>query len=522
MQTPQRNSVIRYIRRIASLRTAGGFSDRQLLELFVSRRDEDAFAALVRRHGAMVMGVCRRVLNDFHGAEDAFQATFLVLAQRAGSIRNPELLPNWLYGVAYRTARRANASEAKRREREMLCQTEASVAPAEDLIWRDLRPILDKEIYRLPLKYCAPVVLCYFEGKTKEEAAKLLGWPVGTVSSRLARAREKLRSRLARRGLAPSAGLLALALTQTHASAGISPSLVTATAQGAALWTGPHAATAGTCSMKVFSLTQGILRAMLLSKIKVAAAFILAAGIVATGTGVIAYRAQTSAFANDDRSTQEDLKKEIERLKQQLDRASQEIARLSNEVNMVRIPAQREGVISFIGMEVKEGEKVPPERTVTVKVGGKEVKYRRFKIGDLVESGQLLGRVDDRLARDEMAIKEKKLEACKADLATSEKTRDVVKARYDTQVRLKRSNATSEEDVIAAKVTWDKYIYEVISKQAAVRVAESELKLTQTIVEMHEIRSRVGGVIKAIYKHTGEGIQALEPVFLIRIAKEPD
>src|SRR5438128_1915065 len=99
MSTPQRNSVIRYIRRIASLRIGGGLSDQQLLEQFVTRRDEDAFAALVRRHGAMVMGVCRRVLNDLHGAEDAFQATFLVLAQKAHAIRKPELLPNWLFGV---------------------------------------------------------------------------------------------------------------------------------------------------------------------------------------------------------------------------------------------------------------------------------------------------------------------------------------------------------------------------------------------------------------------------------------
>jgi RNA polymerase sigma factor (sigma-70 family) len=523
MSTPQRNSVIRYIRRIASLRIGGGLSDQHLLEQFVTRRDEDAFAALVRRHGAMVMGVCRRVLNDFHGAEDAFQATFLVLAQKAHAIRKPELLPNWLFGVAYRTARRASALEAKRRQREKPWDNETSVAPAEDLIWRDLRPILDEEIYRLPLKYCAPVVLCYFEGKTKEEAARLLGWPLGTVSSRLARAREKLRSRLARRGLAPSAGLLALALTQASASAAIAPSLVSATAAAAGILAGSQAIAVGTCSAKVITLTQGILQAMFLSKIKLATALILAASVLATGAGFVVYRTHTSAFtqtASDDRPTEADLKKEIERLKRELDRVSQEIARLGHEANVVEIPSQREGLISFIGTEIKKGEKVPPERIVTVQIGGKEFKYRRFKVGDTVESGQLLGGVDDELARAEMAIKEKKLVNAKTELTLSERTRDEAKERYATQQRLKQQNATTDEDFRAAKLAWEKYFYEVISKNAAVGVAESELELAQTIVKQHQIRSKVGGVIKAIYKHPGEGVKILEPVFLIRVADD--
>jgi RNA polymerase sigma factor (sigma-70 family) len=521
MQGSRRNSVIHYIRRIASLGTTGGFSDRQLLEQFVTQRDEDAFAALVRRHGGMVMGVCRRILNDFHEAEDAFQATFLVLAQKAHAIRKPELLSNWLFGVAYRTARRAGIGEAKRRLREKPWQNEISAAPAEDLIWRDLRPILDEEIYRLPLKYCAPVVLCYFEGKTKEEAAKLLGWPVGTVSSRLARAREKLRGRLTRRGLAPTAGLLLAALTHGSTSAAVSPSFVSATASAAVSPAVSKAIAAGACSAKVISLTQGILKAMFLSKMRGAAALVLAASVVVSGAGFVVYQTHTAAFAradNANRLSEEELKEEIERLKQELDRANQEIARLRHEVNVVRIPSQREGVISFIGTEIKKGEKVPPERIVTVKVGGKELKYRRLKVGDRVEAGQLLGAVDDRLARAEMAIKEKKLEACKAELATSEKTRDEARERFNTQVRL--GAATNKEDLRAAKLTWEKYVSEVVSKQAAVTVAESELQASQVMIEMHEIRSRVNGVIKAIYNRPGEAVKSLEPVFLIQLSKE--
>jgi hypothetical protein len=262
---------------------------------------------------------------------------------------------------------------------------------------------------------------------------------------------------------------------------------------------------------------------MFLSKIKLAAALFLAVSVLATGAGFVVYRTHASAFAqtaSDDRPTEADLKKEIERLKRELDRVSQEIARLGHEANVVEIPSQREGVISFIGTEIKKGEKVPPERIVTVQIGGKEFKFRRLKVGDTVVSGQLLGGVDDELARAEMAIKEKKLVNAKTELTLSERTRDEAKERYATQQRLKQENATTEEDLRAAKLAAEKYYYDVISKNAAVGVAESELKFAQTIVEQHQIRSRVNGVIKAIYKHPGEGVKTLDPVFLIRVADD--
>jgi RNA polymerase sigma factor (sigma-70 family) len=194
-------------------------ADHVLLERFGARRDEAAFAALVRRHGPMVLAVCRRVLQHEQDAEDAFQAVFCVLARKAVAIRRGTALSGWLYVVASRIARKAKGLQVRRRMREK----ELPDVPAPDnppaWEWRDLWPILDEEVNRLPERYRQPFVLCELEGKTNQEAAAELRCPAGTVSSRLTRARERLRARLARRGLALSAGTLAAALvSQTSAA----------------------------------------------------------------------------------------------------------------------------------------------------------------------------------------------------------------------------------------------------------------------------------------------------------------
>jgi RNA polymerase sigma factor (sigma-70 family) len=174
-------------------------TDAQLLERFAHRKDAAAFAALLRRHGPMVLGVCRRVLHNVHDAEDAFQATFLVLARKAGALDRPELLANWLYGVAYRTALHIRVQVARRCRLEREAATMSASGSEPESAWDDLRAILDEELQSLPEKYRAPLVLCYLEGLTNEQAARVLGWPAGSMSSRLARGREMLRDRLAGR-----------------------------------------------------------------------------------------------------------------------------------------------------------------------------------------------------------------------------------------------------------------------------------------------------------------------------------
>src|SRR5579884_1443507 len=198
--------ILHYLRRVTSPVVSGDIPDTELLCRFSRNRDETAFAALVRRHGPMVLAVCRRVLRDGHTAEDAFQATFLVLARKAGSLAKPELLANWLYGVARRTAAKAKTDAAKRRLHERRAVRTPPSDPCDELEWHDLRAVLDEEVSRLPERYRVPVVLCYLQGQTNAEAARRLGCSRGTVATLLARARDKLQRRLTQRGVGLSVG----------------------------------------------------------------------------------------------------------------------------------------------------------------------------------------------------------------------------------------------------------------------------------------------------------------------------
>jgi RNA polymerase sigma factor (sigma-70 family) len=185
-------TVLERLRTLAGASGADADADGPLLERFTVRRDEAAFEALLRRHGPLVLGVCRRVLQNSHDADDAFQATFLVLARKAAALDKSGSVANWLYTVAYHIALRARADATRRRAQERELPAMPTTEPSADALWRDLRPVLDEELNRLPEKHRAPVVLCYLEGKTNVEAARLLGWTKGTVSGRLARAREVL------------------------------------------------------------------------------------------------------------------------------------------------------------------------------------------------------------------------------------------------------------------------------------------------------------------------------------------
>ena len=284
------------VRQIGTLFEGGcsaGLSDRQLLERFTARgepADEAAFAAMVARHGPMVLGVCRRLLGDHHHAEDAFQAVFLVLARRARSIRDPDLLGTWLYGVALRTARKARARLVRRRHTEeegAVDRPEArSAVQATQMLERELAEALHREIDCLPGVFRVPVVLCYFEGLTLDEAAHRLRWPAGTVRSRLARARDKLRRGLTRRGIVLPAAALAAVLDARPVSAALSSSLCDITARAAVDFMAKPAA-AGTLSTPAMALAQAVLRSMLLHKLKLTVVTLLLLGAGATGAGFV-------------------------------------------------------------------------------------------------------------------------------------------------------------------------------------------------------------------------------------------
>jgi RNA polymerase sigma factor (sigma-70 family) len=250
------------LRQVAPGRTVEQLTDSQLLERFAGQRDEAAFAVLVKRHGPMVLAVCRRLLQNTHDADDAFQATFLVLVRKAGSIAQPELLANWLYGVAYRVAVKARVRAARRSEHERRAPAMSLEDPLSEVTGRELRSVLDAEMNHLPEKYRAPLVLCYLEGKTNEEAARQLGWPTGSISGRLARARELLRKRLVRRGLALSVGAFTMLLSKNSAAAAVPDSLLACTVRGAVWFTHPASAATSAVSPSVSALTEDALEAL--------------------------------------------------------------------------------------------------------------------------------------------------------------------------------------------------------------------------------------------------------------------
>jgi RNA polymerase sigma factor (sigma-70 family) len=281
------------------LRQSAGLSalsDAALLERFAAQRDEGAFAALVERFGPMVLGVCRRILGDEHAAEDAFQAVFLVLARKAASLVRQDLVGNWLWGVAYRTARRAKVDAARWHKCRREVRSSMAPDPVEELAWRDVRPVLDAEIDRLPAKYRQPFVLCYLEGRTNEEAARRLGWPAGTVFTRLARAREILRGRLTRCGVTLSAVALIGGLKQ-EASARVAAGLARSTARAAMLFADGSAPTCAALSPRAATLAAGTLRSLVLDRLQVAAGVLVALAMLGSAGALLSHRGQTDAGA---------------------------------------------------------------------------------------------------------------------------------------------------------------------------------------------------------------------------------
>jgi RNA polymerase sigma factor (sigma-70 family) len=287
------NLVLRTIRRLAGDRDDEA-SDARLLERFARQRDEAAFAELVQRHGPLVLGVCRRVLRHEHDAEDAFQATFLVLARKAGSIRRREALGGWLYEVAYHIALRARADAARRRRREEEAGVMARADGSTPESPGELQPILDEELHHLPEQDRRLLVLCYLQGKTHQEAARQLGWPPGSLSRRMSHALEMLRDRLRCRGVLLAAGALVAALTAEATAAPVPAALLAPTVQAALLFATGKLAGPATVSAPAARLAEGALHAMFMTKLKMGLVLALTLAVVA-GAGVLAYHTLSAA-----------------------------------------------------------------------------------------------------------------------------------------------------------------------------------------------------------------------------------
>ena len=295
MPTGHAERLLPALRRVVLARETADRTDGQLLTAFLANQDADAFAVLVRRHGPMVLGVCRRIVGEFATAEDAFQAVFLVLARRAGSVRPRSNVGNWLYGVAYRTAIKARAVLARRRSREKQVETMPEPfartsgglpppgSPAD--VWSDLKPIIDEELARLPERLRLPVVLCDLEGRPQRAVARELGVPPATLATRIAAARRLLAQRLTRRGVSLSGGALAGILTERASAAVVVPALAGGVVR-AAESIAAGSTVSGFVSAHAVQLSEGVMRMMLLTKLKAAAAAALTVLVLCSGAGL--------------------------------------------------------------------------------------------------------------------------------------------------------------------------------------------------------------------------------------------
>ncbi len=294
-----------YIQRLRSAmhlqRGDSSESDGHLLGCFVVSRDEAIFAALVQRHGPMVWGVCRRLLKH-HDAEDAFQAAFLVLFRKAASIRRRELLANWLYGVAHQTALQARRAATRRNAREIQVGIMADQVAAEPDHSQELHLLLDRELSCLPARYRTVIVLCDLEGKTRKDAARQLVVPEGTVAGWLTRGRAMLAKRLREHGLAISGGALAVALTEKTTSAGVPTSVVAVTVNAVALASAGKAMAPGALPLRVAALAEGVLKTMLLKKLRIACALLV--GIITLGGAGLVYHARASERPQERRANE--------------------------------------------------------------------------------------------------------------------------------------------------------------------------------------------------------------------------
>ncbi len=477
------NRVIQHLRSAVVRHYGCALTDGQLLDWFIESHDEAAAEFLVRRHGPMVFGVCRRILRNEADAQDAFQATFLVLVRKASTIRPRDRVGNWLYGVARQTALRAKSAAAKQhqRERQMAHIPEPEVVQGG--IGADVVPLLDDELSRLPAKYRCAVVLCDLECKTHKEAARQLGCPEGTLSARVAHGRTMLAKRLSRHGLAVTAGMLTGLLSDKAAAAYMPPTLVSSTLKVIGLASTGKLAAIGVVAANVAAIADGVLKAMSLAKIKIAMATLLMLGAITT-TGFVIFRTPEAASSSP--------------LTQPVNAPTKQI--VPKRTHLVKVASPLDGIVQFVGSEAPPGEKLPADRFVESEVRGERRRYRRLQKGDTVKEGQLLVRLDPGLAQAHLAAKEGKLLSAKADAEGALSIAQEAESKLKTAEDLYAKRAVSLEEYRSARLTRDKMFFDAIAKKEAVKQAEVELKQTQEVIDSHDIRSGVDGVIVAILK----------------------
>jgi RND family efflux transporter MFP subunit len=470
----ERASILSRIRRMTA--EVGGASDAQLLDRFATNRDEAAFELLLWRHARLVFGVCLRLLHDPHDAEDAFQATFLALARYAGRIAKREAVAGWLHKVAYRVALTARGQRARRDAREKLAGAaeylSAPPEPEAPLENQELRRVLDQEIGRLPERFRAAVVLCYLEGKSVDEAAVLLGCPRGTVASRLARARERLRVRLVGRGLVPTAALAIL----TQANAAPRPLALIPTLTAAALrYTARGAVTPEVLSPRITALTEEVLRAMFLHKLKTGIlVFIAFVGVLLAAGGLaVGLHAQAGPKAEPPGPGQVPEAQAAGKEEQVGDKP---VPRVPHPVTVSR-PARREAAPyqDYPGrLEARRAVEVRPTAGgIVVMVG--------FKAGAEIKEGDVLFELDPRLPQ--LALDKAEAELALAIAKKAQSDADLKRA-----TKLMEGNGMTREE-------FDKIKQQAATAEAAVKTANVEVARARLELNATKVRAPMSGQV---------------------------
>jgi cobalt-zinc-cadmium efflux system membrane fusion protein len=470
MASAQLRTFLHHLRRVVGPR-GGGASDAQLLERFVSRRDDAAFEVLVWRHGGLVLDVCGRLLRQAEDAEDVFQATFLALARRAGSIGKRESLGSWLYKVAYRLALRVRARAAREAALRQSLPDLLAPGPAGSDAGPDLRPLLDEEINRLPEKYRAAVVLYYLQGKTTEEAARQLGCARGTVCSRLSWARQRLRNRLTRRGLVIGAAGLGLTLAPAVAPA----ALVGATVNAALLFASGPAA--GALTGQAVTLAEGVVRAMVLTKVKVAAVVLLSLGALGLAAGL---------------STQRVLAEKPE--------ADEAPALVRGRGDGVRMPAE---ALAKLGIQVAEVKPPPSAKARVLQLTGtlaidpdRLARVRcRFAPAEVVEIGRPKGKGEDRPLRPGDKVRKGQLLAAVDSIEVGAKKNDLYLAQ--TQLNLGKERLAYTERMYKKGYLTETH---VLNARRAVQADQNAVTLFENSLSAWGIPARE---IEAVRKEGG-------------------
>lgn len=509
MSANEHSAVLRYVHR-AVHQAQANVPDRELLQRFVRNRDEAAFELLVWRHSALVTSVCRQILRDTHLAEDAFQATFLVLAKKAKTIRKHGALAGWLYQVAFRIAQRAAKREAQRSTREQAAAqarlSYATAQPSDDFERRDRQAALHDEINKLPAKYRDPILLCYLSGKSNAEAATQLGWTKGTVSGRLARARDILRRRLSKRGVIVPAGILWLTTWLTTHS--VSASVVQTTANIAVSFASGQLAAASSGGL---NLAQGELRTMFWIKTKMIAALVMLLSIAGVAAALMMHDTRPAEdkpvlrIAHDgeaQKKTKPDQQQEV------------------RKHNVRGAASALDGIVLVVGRKAKKDEEVPKNRVMEVTIGAHRGKYREWRVGDFVKQGELLAQLDDRKARLELENAKAKITLIHVQYTAAKKTYQEAQARLDRAKPLVKKGVIPLREFTAITLTRDKFQADMDAKKAELRLVETSLQLAEFNIASHQIHSAVSGYIRAIHKQSGEGIQALQSIVTIELSEK--